>query len=152
LNRWFLRAIDAVYIDATIEKRMETDTPLHVNDDDVHSIESQTDEESDSITCPLFLDGLPKNFSQNAALAALASLLDDETTDKPNQDVKCVSSFSTSASSVENVASGGGKVRKEKSGRRSRQNQNNPYPRPIKKASKLSVTETSLFLKLWKLK
>jgi hypothetical protein len=137
-----------------MEERMETDAPtLHVSNDDVQSIESQTDEEADNISCPLFLDGLPKNFSQNAALAALASLLDEETTDKSKHDVKSVSSLSISASQFENVAVGGGKVRRKKNGRRIRQINNNPYPRPIKKASKpVSVAETSLFLKLWKLK
>jgi hypothetical protein len=31
-----------------------------------------------AMDCPLFMDGLPKNFSDNAALSALASLLDDD--------------------------------------------------------------------------
>jgi hypothetical protein len=137
-----------------MEERMEKDaSPMHVSNDDVQSIESQTDEEADNISCPLFLDGLPKNFSQNAALAALASLMDEETTEKSKHDVKRLSSSFASASSFEKIAVGGGKVRQEKSGRRIRQMNNNPYPRPIKKASKpVSIAETSLFLKLWKLK
>lgn len=34
-----------------------------------------TDEDEQEITCPLFMDGLPKDFSTNPKLAAIASLL-----------------------------------------------------------------------------
>jgi len=41
------------------------------------------DDDNDDI-CPLFMDGLPKNFASNPQLAAIASLLNDEDDDDDN--------------------------------------------------------------------
>jgi hypothetical protein len=44
--------------------------------------------ESDAMDFPLFMEGLPKNFSENAALSALASLLDEPEQEQQGQDDK----------------------------------------------------------------
>jgi len=42
------------------------------------------DDDDDDDICPLFMDGLPKNFASNPQLAAIASLLNDEDGDDDN--------------------------------------------------------------------
>ena len=52
--------------------------------DDNDPTDAEADEED--VTCPLFMTGLPKNFDQNPALAAIASLLDDTSGGAQQQD------------------------------------------------------------------
>ena len=40
--------------------------------------ETQSDSDSGAMACPLFMEGLPRDFATNPQLAAIASLLDDE--------------------------------------------------------------------------
>lgn len=53
-------------IAATMEAEMQIDDADTNDDEDINSL------------CPLFMDGLPRNFAQNPQLAALASLLNVE--------------------------------------------------------------------------
>ena len=87
----------------------------------------------DKEDCPLFMEGLPSDFSSNTALAALASLLDD---DKSQH--------------------GGGKVANKAKKLNRLQRRDKPYlvnRKPIctKQKTKTSTAEAQLFLKMWKL-
>jgi hypothetical protein len=61
-----------------------------VRDDEDDTIYASSRDESNNITTPLFMDGLPHDFSSNPALAAIASLMNDvtEPTDRPGERVK----------------------------------------------------------------
>jgi hypothetical protein len=104
-----------------------------------------TEDDDDDITCPLFMEGLPSDFSKNPHLAALASLLEEE--DKDDHDkARDVKSKKESAA----PQAGGGKVRSVNTRQRRKAV---PYPQNDKKPSKkeASVSEAHLFLKMWKL-
>lgn len=98
--------------------------------------------------CPLFMDGLPKDFASNPQLAAIASLLDEdisvETKDKEHRPIKTTKNSSFIGIS----APGGGKAR-----RASRRNQSTPYPMTKQAESKTSASlgEVQLFLNMWKI-
>jgi hypothetical protein len=96
--------------------------------------------------CPLFMDGLPSEFAQNSALAAIASLIDDDVGVEDFKDEK-----KGSQSSTVDFKSGGGKV--NKTGKR---NNHSPYSKEKgkrrngeKKATTLG--EAQLFLSMWKI-
>jgi len=42
------------------------------------SVERSSTDKEETIDCPLFMDGLPSDFAENPALAALASFLDED--------------------------------------------------------------------------
>jgi len=122
-----------------------------------HSKESKmecTSEASDDAVafCPLFMDGLPSDFSTNPALAALASLLEVE--DDDNDPAASSSCDKPAELAPPPTNEGGGKVKrvKSRSGRQSA-----PYPKRTQKKdgdnkkTATAVAEASLFLKLWKL-
>jgi hypothetical protein len=100
---------------------------------------SLQDEESDE-KCPLFMDGLPKDFSSNPQLAALASLINDD--DEGND-------ISNGAVAVTGKK-GGGKV--DRKSQRRAQRQDAPYLKPTKNVPAASLGEAQLFLKMWSLK
>ena len=99
----------------------------------------KTEKSESEPMCPLFMDGLPTDFTSNSALAALASLLED---DVP------VDSTTKKATDKEESRriSGGGKV----SGRRKASSRSKPYHNPKKKPSS-SIGEAQLFLNMWKI-
>ena len=124
--------------------------------------------------CPLFCDGLPSNFSENAGLAAIASLLNDEDCDydkekecntEEKQQSQSQSSSATTETSIQLLKSGGGggKVKKksrEKSGsnkyspyNKDNKNKANEGKKNDKKKQKTSTSlgEAQLFLNMWKL-
>jgi hypothetical protein len=107
--------------------------PITIEDDD------------DDITCPLFMEGLPSDFSKNPDLAALASLLEEDDKDD-DEEARDVTSKKESAT----PQAGGGKVRSVKTRQRRK---GAPYPQKDMKPSKkeASVSEAHLFLKMWKL-
>ena len=144
-------------------------------------VEHQDEDDNDDETspCPLFMHSLPKNFSENPSLAALASLLDDDNDDvggsariaspivrDENDSRKRMFDSSLTRNTIQHepVQGGGGKVRCLKS-RSSRMRQSQPYPNTGARdasASKISskkeptkpeatLGEAQLFLKLWKL-
>jgi hypothetical protein len=93
--------------------------------------------------CPLFMEGLPQDFSTNPTLAAIASLLQDD--DKEDD-------RDTAQEKKAEIAArpGGGKLSRAK-GRSNRQ-KNSPYASAKTKAKKpTSLGEAQLFLKMWKL-
>ena len=105
------------------------------------TIENSLQDEDADEKCPLFMDGLPNDFSSNPQLAALASLIND---DDEGSDI------SNRAVAVTNQQGGGGKVAR-KSQRRA-QRQDAPYLKPTKKVPAASLGEAQLFLKMWSLK
>lgn len=92
--------------------------------------------------CPLFMDGLPSDFSTNPSLAALASLLNDNVDESsPKTRAREASTTCTQA--------GGGKVQRKPN--RSKRNFG-PYKRDYdRQKGDTTVGETNLFLKMWKL-
>ncbi len=106
------------------------------NSDDVDTEEAET--------CPLFMDSLPMGFDKNPALAAIASLLEDDenvTTESPSL-----------KPSRAPVVPGGGKTRRK--GRMHSKSARNPYTKPKKVTERLggtSIGEAQLFLNMWKL-
>ena len=120
--------------------------------------------------CPLFMLGLPTDFSTNPALAALASLMAEEVDDQEHDSSSETSRFhdrpekgdQVSSNNAKNnndkmvlVNSGGGKAQKIKS-RHVRSRQSAPYPKQSagggkKNSPKSTVAEASLFLKMWKI-
>ena len=113
----------------------------------------ENDEKSgdDAISCPLFMEGLPTDFSSNAQLAALASLLDEE---EHGDETKGKNGSSDASQSNEErglppTRRGGGKLKRIK-GREKRHNA--PYAAPKKNTEKSSsLGEAQLFMKMWKL-
>ena len=105
---------------------------------------SELEEEN---TCPLFMVGLPRNFKKNKQLAALASLMNDETDDlsEDTEATERIDNTSVTKSSTEKGVTS--KIRRRQSRARRRQSAE-PYPN--KKASS-SIGEANLFLKMWKL-
>lgn len=103
------------------------------------------DDDGDDITDPLFMEGLPSDFSKNPQLAALASLLEEDDKDD-DEEARDVTSKKESAA----PQAGGGKVRSVKTRQRRK---TVPYPQNDRKPSKkeASVSEAHLFLKMWKL-
>jgi len=107
---------------------------------------------------PIFMDGLPSDFSENPALAALASLLEKDDDEEPDHGRGKKQEL---AQDVCSTATGGGKTRRVKSRNAARQAAA-PYPsrgpprgggRAGKDGGKKAATvaEASLFLKMWKL-
>jgi hypothetical protein len=93
-------------------------------------------------TCPLFMDGLPSDFSSNPQLAALASLINDDDDDEKT-------GISNGVVAVTGPK-GGGKV--DRKSQRRAQRHDAPYLKPTKKGPSASLGEAQLFLKMWSLK
>jgi hypothetical protein len=100
---------------------------------------------------PLFMDGLPSDFSSNPALAALASLLEED--DTASNDVPSKEKHSNST-----VGGSGRKLRRISSRSASSGRETSPLTEPLKPVvltneatKKTTVGEASLFVKMWKL-
>lgn len=93
--------------------------------------------------CPLFMDGLPSDFSTNPGLAAIASLFDEESDDTAPKKKE----YEAPSTTV-----GGGKLRRTPA-RSERRNDGRPYQNRQRESETkaASVGETHLFLKMWKL-
>jgi len=131
--------------------------------------EDDGDSDSGSMTCPLFMEGLPRNFATNPQLAAIASLLDDEVREENNADVendskddqknddknKILGHPSRAPSSQTTTISKHTKTSGKARTRRHRK-KSSPYPRPQdrtkerQQAKKTSVGEITLFMNMWK--
>jgi hypothetical protein len=113
--------------------------------DDPNPNSTEVDDDDQEITCPLFMEGLPADFSKNPHLAALASLLEEDEKDD-DEEARQVESKKEGAA----PQAGGGKVRSVKTRQRRKAV---PYPQNVKKPAKkeASVGEAHLFLKMWKL-
>jgi len=117
--------------------------------DDVETLqEGESSDATESTTCPLFMNGLPSDFSSNPQLAALASLLEENEKDEEKEklnDLVC------SRVKLPTGKPGGGKVRAN--GRKQRQTAvASPYRLPEKSPkTKPTLGEAQLFLKMWKI-
>jgi hypothetical protein len=125
---------------------------MEAEDEDFGSID---DKSASEVACPLFMEGLPKNFDKNPHLAALASLLEDadeETHRGVDSETKTAAKAGISkAGGCAWLESRGGRVRVSKS-RDSRKGE--PYRRRSKQRKEkeeTSLGEAQLFLKMWKL-
>lgn len=113
--------------------------------------ETQNSDESEEV-CPLFMTGLPKDFTANPALAALASLQDEEYDQEDKRQIS-TSGNATDLPSTTLVA-GGGKAMPLKSRELRR---TSPYGPRLKGQSRSStktttIGEAQLFLNMWNLK
>jgi hypothetical protein len=130
-----------------VPKQAEDIVPLPIEEETIENSSAKAMEDNtttEEITCPLFMEGLPSNFTSNPGLAAMASLMQDNGNDDDESESKRIMD-------LPNV--GGGKVRCTSSNRLRRRN--TPYSvildtKPKKKAQ-VSTGEAQLFLKMWKL-
>lgn len=101
------------------------------------------DASEEEITCPLFMTGLPKDFASNPGLSAIASLLEE---DEEEQRVRHPIVRNTNVpKKTSSIRIGGGKARRTK-----RVHRTSPYPKR-NTATKPSIGEAQLFLKMWKI-
>lgn len=119
-----------------------------LDDREVSEMSTTANNTSFSSDCPLFMDGLPSDFAQNSALAAIASLINDD--DDFKDDIKKSSShFHLSTGELK---SGGGKIKMTGN---KRNNRHSPYSKDtgatIKGEKKATLGEAQLFLGLWKI-
>eukprot|EP00550_Attheya_septentrionalis_P005403 CAMPEP_0198293754 /NCGR_PEP_ID=MMETSP1449-20131203/18730_1 /TAXON_ID=420275 /ORGANISM="Attheya septentrionalis, Strain CCMP2084" /LENGTH=131 /DNA_ID=CAMNT_0043993465 /DNA_START=238 /DNA_END=630 /DNA_ORIENTATION=+ len=124
--------------DCNKEENMKMSVPQHTQED---ATKKMDDEDEDEATwCPLFMDGLPQNFASNPALAALASLMEDDEEIKPSKP------------ELEKAPpAGGGKARKSKSSRQ-KTLLRSPYSKQVGKSSDrraATMGEAQLFLNMW---
>ena len=101
---------------------------------------SDNGDQEEENTCPLFMVGLPKDFTKNSHLQALASLM-NETDASDDDNSECTVKTG-------NTKAGGGRCRNRKS-REKRRKVALPYQKKSK--PKATVGEAHLFLKMWKL-
>lgn len=108
------------------------------------SVDSKGDSRlgSDESWCPLFMNGLPSDFSTNPSLAALTSLIDGDDDDSKKIPVAA----SESRTLLAEPKAGGGKVPKRATRRTAK-----PYPARKRTEKSSSLGEAQLFLKMWKL-
>jgi hypothetical protein len=127
---------------------------------------SKVEEASDDEVCPLFMNGLPKDFMKNPQLAALASLITDEDKiDCPNSEdvgllnLPKISKEVLEESIVQTNDIGKKLFVKLSDSRMKRQvNKRCPYWKPTsterersKSSTNSSLGEAQLFLKMWSL-
>lgn len=109
-------------------------------------LSSDDDDDKEEPFCPLFMERLPRDFSSNPQLLAIASLLEEE---EEVDDEKKKNESSTPARPVAAPKLGGGKLRSVKNRTRRAAA---PYPKQNKPSkTEASMGEAQLFLKLWKL-
>ncbi|CAB9514416.1 expressed unknown protein [Seminavis robusta] len=103
--------------------------------------------------CPLFMEGLPRDFASNPQLAAIASLLesdgdDDTDVDSESNNLPIIQRTETKS------CKGGGKAKRQAHSNRSSRS-HKPYSVAKKDSSKkknaATVGEAQLFLNMWKL-
>jgi hypothetical protein len=123
-----------------VEITMSHDPEIPRNSDKVNAAYSL---EGKGVTCPLFMEGLPTDFSSNPALAALASLLDsDEEKERKKEERKIASK----------AKAGGGKVVSVKTrSYRAEAPYNARDGSEKQKDKEASVGEAQLFLGMWKI-
>jgi hypothetical protein len=140
-----------------------------------HEDSKDQDDNNQEITCPLFMQSLPRDFAHNPSLAALASLLDDDgdqhdplVNDMKSDDVKDGGEV-PNAAKIAALIPTETKIRSTKS-RSSRRRTCLPYSRPEGKKTegkhrqpansssavppakaRTVIGEAQLFLKMWKL-
>ena len=136
------------------DKDRESEPNMRIDiDGDTNVSASEETEDPSSCTCPLFMDGLPRDFASNPALAALASLLADEQV-KEDTGERAVHDITANIT----LPVGGGKITVRRQGKHNFTcERNKPYDckiserkKPIAPAS-TTVPEAQLFLSLWKL-
>jgi hypothetical protein len=137
---------DTVLPDSTM-KEAAVDGSAISNTMAMSSTSSEKKEEKEEVLCPLFMDGLPSDFSTNPHLAAIASLLGSDNDD--DDDAKSAEAKTILPQKL-SPAPGGGK----RAGTQSRaQRKAQPYPSQKAKNQKKTpgMGEAELFLKMWKL-
>jgi hypothetical protein len=126
-------------------------------------MEIATDDENDVVSthrvstdCPLFMEGLPRDFSTNPALAALASLIDEGISSSDNSSKSLCSqkkedkTLKKRRHSIKNLISKG-KLKSSKETCASTTSTEDQVLPPSGPKSSTSIGEASLFLKMWKL-
>ena len=142
------------------------------NDDNGESM--TTSDDNEAISCPLFMDGLPSDFSTNPALAAIASLMNDDATTTADDDENDTKLTTAKKPSMEKIVFKRNEKTKYKPYMKSNRttktlaeedvHETNINPQQIDQTSGMSdcidikktstnttIGEASLFLKMWKL-
>ena len=163
-------------ISSQVSFKCQNPTPKSSRTDDqqltTHKNDDENDENSDSgsMTFPLFMDGLPKNFTTNPHLAAIASLLNDEEDVNGNVDDDDKSKEENDGNNT-NDKTGNilmndrslGRASKDRTKtnslrtKRRQQQRSSPYPRQHYRkcqnqtsSKTASVGEITLFMNMWK--
>lgn len=155
------------------EEKKPASKACNEQDNDNDKDEDDSDSDSGSMTCPLFMEGLPRNFVTNPQLAAIASLLDDEVREETKEnradvendsthgqknDKNKIHSHPSHAPSTQTTTAAATASRHINSSRKGRTRRHrikaSPYPRPQdrtneKQAKKTSVGEITLFMNMW---
>jgi hypothetical protein len=149
-----IKAMELAKAGKKVKKKSENDDKIMTMAPDDNGNPSGA-EEDEEVTCPLFMEGLPRNFDSNPHLAAIASLLEDTEEEGINEGVNSISKEPPSTHTTNPILlqvhpTGGGKVRRQ-SCRSSRSHK--PYAIPKQESKKKSATigEAQLFLNMWKL-
>ena len=137
-------------------------------DNEVVLVEAEGGDDNDN-DCPLFMIGLPRDFTQNASLAALASLLEvpEDSSSRSRRDDAAAQQRSEEDSSTYRISArlqqdvprtvrsfrtrnpvqptrGGGKVRSDKKTRALRQQSHHPYSTVVSAAAATARKASSL--------
>lgn len=142
-------------LDEEMEPR-RSDTEVKTSQNDMNRMNDENDTTENKVTGnmsasrepdeepfdPLFMDGLPSDFSSNSKLAAIASFLYSDSDSESVNSKRVISEKPLSAS-------GGGKVKRSN---KKYTNKSSPYAKIEKKTSKsASMGEAQLFLSMWKM-
>jgi hypothetical protein len=100
---------------------------------------------------PLFMDGLPSDFSSNPALAALASLLEEDgaSHDAPSQEKRSSSTTGGSGRKLRRISSQPTSSGRDEASPLTDPSQ--PVTQPNEATKETTIGEAALFVKLWKL-
>lgn len=98
--------------------------------------------------CPLFMEGLPKDFADNPRLAAIASLLEEDNKEEGARSKTDLSSLGTSPA----PRAGGGKLSGTSWHCQSRmEHGHRPYQKRKPDRQKATLGEAQLFFNMWKI-
>jgi len=143
------------------DSQSSSEKPSRRRNDPMNCDDITNEEDKEEETCPLFMEGLPKDFATNPALAAIANLLTDDEPPPPNNDDEQRNEPkrpTTTGSLAESGGGGGGGGKASSSHRNHRVlsgsvHRRKPYNIPMKPPKKATTTlgEAQLFLQMWKM-
>jgi len=114
-----------------------------------HSTSMNCDEDDEkSYDDPLFMEGLPKDFTTNPSLSALATLFHNDSDEDERKEPNKKERRKCSPEKNITCGGGGGKVSRRNISRS--KHRSKPYY-TVPKKSKTTLGEMQLFLKMWKM-
>ena len=138
---------------SSIEQHSDAEINAPSDDEEVKmAVCEEEQEDVEEEIHPIFMTGLPSGFSTNAGLAALASLLEEESESKDvDGRLKPLESYLRTEMSG---SVSGGKISRSAEARKLRTASAGPYSvqkTPRRSKNEATVSEVQLFLNMWKL-